>query len=552
MPFLKEFFMTGADVLIRDLKEAGVPCIYTLCGNGLEPILTACRRGGMRVIDTRNEQAAAYMADTAGRLTRRPGVVATSSGVAHLNALTGVCNAWFDGSPMLLITGATDSATAGRGNFQDMDSVALSRPICKYAQGVNRVERISPDVREALRIALTGRPGPVHLTIPMDVLRAETRPPSGAGRKTPPLVYRYRTAADLGAVQEAAELLRKAKRPLLVAGSGAFYANAAQELARLARLLKAPVTVPIWDRGAVEEPIPEFVGVIGSASGEPRLLPDADLVILAGARVDYRLGYLEPPAVSKTARIIRIDPDPLEIVQGIHPDVSLSGEVKTVFSQLIRALHSKGHLAPSAWLAEARKRDRAFRKKWMASRPQPAMPPTGRHIVEALRGVVDKNTFFLVDGGNIGQWVHMAMADRYPERWITCGASGVIGWGIPGAMAVRSLYPEEPILVLSGDGSATFTIAELETATRQGLPFVCVVADDRAWGIVVSNMRKMGKPMVGAKLGPIRFDQVAQGFGACGLRIEDPRELPQAIREGFRADRPTLIHVPIRIGGPSD
>jgi acetolactate synthase-1/2/3 large subunit len=180
------------------------------------------------------------------------------------------------------------------------------------------------------------------------------------------------------------------------------------------------------------------------------------------------------------------------------------------------------------------------------------MPPTGRHIVEALRGVVDKNTFFLVDGGNIGQWVHMAMADRYPERWITCGASGVIGWGIPGAMAVRSLYPEEPILVLSGDGSATFTIAELETATRQGLPFVCVIADDRAWGIVVSNMRKMGKPMVGAKLGPIRFDQVAQGFGACGLRIEDPRELPQAIREGFRADRPTLIHVPIRIGGPSD
>ena len=544
--------MTGADVLIRDLKEAGVPCIYTLCGNGLEPILTACRRGGMRVIDTRNEQAAAYMADTAGRLTRRPGVVATSSGVAHLNALTGVGNAWFDGSPMLLITGATDSATTGRGNFQDMDSVALSRPICKYAQGVNRVERISPDVREALRIALTGRPGPVHLTIPMDVLRAETRPPSGAGRKTPPLVYRYRTAADLGAVQEAAELLRKAKRPLLVAGSGAFYANAAQELARLAGLLKAPVTVPIWDRGAVEEPIPEFVGVIGSASGEPRLLPDADLVILAGARVDYRLGYLEPPAVSKTARIIRIDPDPLEIVQGIHPDVSLSGEVKTVFSQLIRALRSKGHAAPSAWLAEARKRDRAFRKKWMASAPQPAMPPTGRHIVEALRGVVDKKTFFLVDGGNIGQWVHMAMADRYPERWITCGASGVIGWGIPGAMAVRSLYPEEPILVLSGDGSATFTIAELETATRQGLPFVCVIADDRAWGIVVSNMRKMGKPMVGAKLGPIRFDRVAQGFGACGLRIEDPRELPQAIREGFRADRPTLIHVPIRIGGPSD
>ena len=169
-----------------------------------------------------------------------------------------------------------------------------------------------------------------------------------------------------------------------------------------------------------------------------------------------------------------------------------------------------------------------FGKNGSASPLRPALPPTGGHIIEALRGVVDEKTFFLVDGGNIGQWVHMAMADRYPERWITCGASGVIGWGIPGAMAVRSLYPKEPILVLSGDGSATFTIAELETATRQGLPFVCVIADDKAWGIVVSNMRKMGKPMVGAKLGPIRFDQVAEGFGARGLRIEDPRGPPES------------------------
>ena len=544
--------MTGADVLIRDLKEAGVPCIYTLCGNGLEPILTACDRAGMRVIDTRNEQAAAYMADTAGRLTRRVGVVATSSGVAHLNALTGVCNAWFDGSPMLLITGATDSATAGRGNFQDMDSVALSRPICKYAQGVNRPERISPDVREALRVALSGRPGPVHLTIPMDVLRAETRGSSGGRSEIQPLAYNCRAAADPAAIQEAAGLIQRARRPLLVAGSGAFYADASQTLARLARLLKAPVTVPIWDRGAVEKAIPEFVGVIGSASGEPRILPDADLVILAGARVDYRLGYLEPPAVSRKAKIIRIDPDPQEMVQGIRPDVSLLGDVRTVFSQLIKVLRTKGYEGSSAWLAAARKRDRAFRKKWIASPLQPALLPTGRHIVEALRGVVDERTFFLVDGGNIGQWVHMAMADRYPERWITCGASGGIGWGIPGAMAVRSLFPKDPILVLSGDGSATFTIAELETATRQGLPFVCVIADDKAWGIVVSNMQKMGKPMVGAKLGPIRFDQVAEGFGARGLRIDDPKELPKAIREGFQADRPTLIHVPIETAGPSD
>lgn len=161
-------------------------------------------------------------------------------------------------------------------------------------------------------------------------------------------------------------------------------------------------------------------------------------------------------------------------------------------------------------------------------------------------------TFLLVDGGNIGQWFHMALCNRYPARWMTCGASGVIGWGIPSAMAVRSLYPDKPILLLSGDGSATFAIAELEAAVRQELPFVCIVADDSAWGIVISNTRKRGETPVACELGQIRFDQVAEGFGARGVRIEDPQKLAGAIKAGFAADRPTLIHVPIATGGPSD
>ena len=146
----------------------------------------------------------------------------------------------------------------------------------------------------------------------------------------------------------------------------------------------------------------------------------------------------------------------------------------------------------------------------------------------------------------------MAMCDQYPARWMTCGASGVVGWGIPAAIAVRSLYPENPVLLLSGDGSATFTIAELEAASRQKLPFVCVVADDSAWGIVISMSRRRGSVPVGAKLGPIQFGKVAEGFGARGVLIKDPKQLPASIKEGFSADRPTLIHVPIASGGPTD
>ncbi len=543
--------MTGADILIRELMDRGVENIFTLCGNGLDLILTAAQESGMRVIDTRNEQAAGYMADAVGRLTRRVGVAAASAGVAHINALTGVCNAFFDGSPMLLITGATASETVGRGHFQDMDTVRISRPLCKFAQWVDRPGRIPLAVQESFSAALSGRPGPVHLTIPVDVLKGEVAG-TIARPKAKPAVYDCRAAADPGAVKEAAKLIQKSKRPMIIAGSGVFYADASKPLAHLAHVLRAPVAVPIWDRGAVEEPIPEFMGVIGAASGEPKILPDADVILLVGARVDYRLGYLEPPAVSAGVPVIRMEVDPYELGQGIQPHVPLLCDARTGLGQLAEAMAAEGYKGDGVWLNEARERYREFHRGRMEA-PAPAAPPmTGRHIIDTIRSVVTDDTFLLVDGGNIGQWFHMGMRDRYPARWMTCGASGVIGWGIPSAMAVRSLYPRDPILLLSGDGSATFTIAELEAATRQKLPFVCVVADDSAWGIVVSMLRKRSVVPVGAKLGEIRFDQVAEGFGARGVRIEDPQKLGPAIKEGFKADRPTLIHVPIAHGGPTD
>ncbi len=542
--------MTGSDILAQELKSRGVENIFTLCGNGLDLILSAAQKFGIRVIDTRNEQAAGYMADAVGRLTRTVGVAAASAGVAHINGLTGVCNAFFDGSPMLLITGATSTETAGRGHFQDMDTVRISRPLCKFAQGVDRPGRIALAVEESFSAALSGRPGPVHLTIPVDVLKGEAGE-AARGPKPKPAVYDCRAAADPAAVKEAVKLFQKSKRPMIIAGSGVFYAGASNALARLARALHAPVAVPIWDRGAVEEPIPEFMGVIGAASGEPKILPDADLVLLVGARVDYRLGYLEPPAVSAGVPVIRMEIDPYEMGQGIQPHIPLLCDSRTGMEQVADALAAGKFKGGEEWLNEARRRRREFYRAMES--PAPAAPPvTGRHVIDAIRSVLTDETFFLVDGGNIGQWFHMAMCDRYPARWMTCGASGVIGWGIPSAMAVRALYPKNPILLLSGDGSATFTIAELEPAVRQKLPFVCVVADDSAWGIVVSMLRKRSAAPVAAKLGEIRFDRVAEGFGARGVRIENISKLAPAIQEGFQADRPTLIHVPIAHGGPMD
>lgn len=546
--------MTGADILVKSLRDRGVENVSTLCGNGLNPFYLACSQAGIRVVDTRNEQAAAYMADAYARLTGRMGVCAVSSGVGHTNALVGVVNAHFDGAPLLLITGASPGYGTGLGVFQELDHLGMIRPLCKYAQVVDRPERIPFYVHEAMINATSGRPGPVHLTVPIDILEAEVDPSivlftrKGTDRVSP------QGSSDPDTLREAARWIADAEHPVIVAGSGVFYANGEEALECVAEQMAIPVLVPIWDRGVVPRPARHFLGVVGAASGGPRVLPDADLVLLIGVHVDYRIGHGFPPTVREDARIVRIDADAGELHQGLEPDLALLGNLRSILTGLLEELRCMDAAPHRAWLNEARTRDRAFRARWVES-PAPSTPPMlGRHVVDALRPFVQGDTLFLVDGGNIGQWAHMALCDRYPGHWLTCGASAVVGWGLPGAMGAKVAYPDRPVLLLSGDGAIGFTIAEFESATRQGLPFVVVLADDRAWGIVVSGQdaRYGDEGVLSSQLSAVRYDQVAEGLGAIGVRVERPEEIGPAVERGLTADRPTLIHVPIGVLGPAD
>lgn len=543
--------MNGADVFVKGLQDRGVSFVMTLSGNGTEPFYAACRRAGLRVVDFRNEQAASFAADAAARLTGRLAVCAVSAAVGHVNALIGVTNAWFDGAPVLLFSGSSSHARTDQGKFQDLDQIAVARPLTKYAKLVDRPDRIAFYLSEAIAAATSGRPGPVHLTIPTDVLAADApaplRPATPANAEVRP-----RAAADPAAIAEAAELLARAERPVVVAGSGCFYGHAAEALDAFARATAAPVVVPIWDRGAVDRPSEHFLGVVGAASGGPRLLPDADLVLLVGARIDYRVGYAEPPELGPNAKLIRVDVDPAELRQGREPDLAIQVDPAAALQALSAAFARRQHAAPKfAWLAEARRRLGEFQRPW--SGPLPEGPTTGRHIVEAIRPFLGEETLFLIDGGNIGQWAHV-LADRYPGNWLTCGASGVVGWGIAGAIAAKLTFPDRPVILLSGDGAIGFGLPELETAVRQNTPFVCVLADDQAWGSVATGQVKTHGPdnFVACRLGPVAYDQVAEGFGALGLRVDRPSELGPAIRRGLESGRPTLIHVPTALGGPRD
>ncbi len=534
--------MTAADLIVQGLQARGVPFIATLNGHGLDPFYLACRRAGMRMIDVRNEQSASYIAEVTGRLSRSVGVCAVSGGVAHANALTGVVNAWFDGAPMLLITGTAPLEGLATGAFQAFMPWPMAAPACKYSRVVDAPERAAPFLDEALAAANQGRPGPVHLSLPMDIAAKEVdspSPPAGAGDSAP---------IDEGAVRAAASLVAAARRPVLVAGSGVYYSRGERALARFMTELRIPTVVPIWDRGSVPEPHEAFLGVIGAASGGPRLLPDADLVLLAGADLDYRLGSVAPPEC-RDVRVIHVHPESGRLRRARKGDVSVLGCPAAALDRIVGACASLRFSPPEAWLAEACRRRDEHLKKCLSAAP----PGTSAvDVVHAVREVLTDDTLLLVDGGNIGQWFHQLLADRYPGHWVTCGASGVVGWGLPGAMAARALYPDRPVILLSGDGSFTFTVAELECAARQGLAFVAVVADDEEWGIsVTGHVKKHGAPLY-SKLGPTRLDRVAEGFGCRGLRIERKEELVPALREALDDRRPTVLQVPIVPSSPAD
>ncbi len=546
--------LKGADILVSELKDQGVSWISTLCGNGLNQFYISCSRAGVRLIDTHNEQAAAYIADAYARLTGRVGVCAVSSGIAHSNALTGVANAYFDGAPLLLITGASVGYGAGRGVFQEFDQVALAAPICKYAKAVTRISDLAYLVREAFAYALSGRPGPVHLTIPIDIMEGEIEEGSGRrGRKHS--TDSIRGWPDHNLIVEAAKMIMEAERPLIIAGSGVFYDGGQESLMRFSEETSIPIVIPIWDRGSVDQPHPNFLGVIGAASGEARTLEDADLIILAGARVDYRVGFLEPPKVREDLKIIRISRDICELRQGIEPNIAIPASSASVFKYLTEELKRLGWKPKKEWLDEVKERWRIFRSRWTGKPLQMNKPISGRHIVEAIRPLLKEDLIFLIDGGNIGQWAHMILADsHYPSYWLTCGASAVVGWGIPGAMGAKLAYPDRPVLLLSGDGAFSFTITELESAARHRLPFVAVVANDSAWGLVVSEQRRRfgEEGVISSRFGDIRFDMIAKGLGAEGLRVEDPKDLTSTIQTALSEDTPVVIDVPTSLKGTID
>jgi acetolactate synthase-1/2/3 large subunit len=335
-------------------------------------------------------------------------------------------------------------------------------------------------------------------------------------------------------VQDIADAVLAANTPLVISGSEIYYNGCAHEMLRFCTDFHIPVVTPIWDRGAVDQPSPIFLGVVGAATGGPAVLSDADCVLLAGAEIDYRIGYLQPPFVRTDARVFRIGAD------------------WNALSAHCRDGRAKQDSARKSWLDTCLQRRDDFRRGMEHRGEEQARHGLHAiHIIRAIREVLIENPVLVIDGGSIGQWAHQLLCrDRYPGDWLTCGRSGVVGWGIGGAMAARLAFPQRPVILLSGDGAFTFNVADLESAVRQDLPFVGIVADDQAWGITrLGQIQRFGVP-IASSLGPIAFDRLAVSLGAHGVRATTPGEIAHELRRAIDSPSVTVIHVPITGGNP--
>lgn len=520
------------------LRQEGITAIFTLCGGHIMPIYDGCLAAGIRVVDVRHEQAAVFAADAYARLSGRPGVAVLTAGPGVTNGITAVANAWRAQSPLVVIGGQGALEHQGRGSLQEMDSLALLRPITKWAVQISDVRRIGEILGLAFRRALAGAPGPVFVEVPLDVmfsdvdLQSITLPGPAPARSGQP--------GEAAAVAAAAELLRQAKQPVLLLGSQFRWSPDPSAAARFAQAAEVPVFTSGMARGALHPDDPYFYQRARKAA-----LAGADVVVVAGTPLDFRLGYGQ--SIGAAAHLIQIDLDPGELGRNREPTCGISADPGTVLDQLAAAdIAPVQPAARRAWLEALRAEEAKAAARMGADLSSDASPVHPLRLCAEVAAVVAPDATIIGDGGDfVATAAGVLPVRRYPAGWLDPGPLGTLGIGMGYAMAARVLRPASQVLLLLGDGAAGLDLMEFEAAVRQKLPFVVVVGNDGAW----MQIRRIQLPLYGddravaTALSHARYDQVATALGGFGAWVEEPAAIRPALEAAFASGLPALVNV---------
>jgi acetolactate synthase-1/2/3 large subunit len=530
----------GADIVMRTLERAGHNTIFTLSGNHIMSLFDAAIDTRHRLVHTRHEAAAVHMADAWGRLTGEPGIAMVTGGPGHANAAAALMTAQGQESPLVLLSGHTETTQLGRGGFQELRQAEMAAPMAKASWTAASVASLGVEVAKAIRIARSGRPGPVHLSLPSDLLDA-TVAVSEVVWPEPDAFVASPVALSDAAADTILGIVAAAQRPFLLAGPALANRTGRDLLARIEAATRIPTAIMESPRGFNDATLGAFADAIRRA----------DLVILLGKALDFTLKFGEPPAVDVACRWVVVDPEPALVDRAIRErgeSIVFSCVADTRPAGEALLCHAVGkRVSSEVWLAEVQSMLKERPAAWAALASK---TPGKLHPIEVFRALLPHvrkhpDTVLICDGGEFAQW-GQSVLPVLPRRLIN-GVGGSIGSSLPMAGAARVIEPEAPVFVVLGDGTFGFHMAEFETAVRCNLPFVAVVGTDARWNAEYNlQVRDYGPNRTfGCELLPTRYDLVVAALGGHGELVQSADELPGAIERSLASGKPACINVMI-------
>ncbi|HYW88321.1 MAG TPA: thiamine pyrophosphate-binding protein [Chloroflexota bacterium] len=521
---------SGSQILARALRKQGIDTFFYLMGGPMLAAESACIEEGLRAIDVRHEQAAAMMAHAYGRVLNKLGVCMAASGPGATNLITGVANAWADCAPLLAVGGSSPVSQWGRGAFQEMDQVAAFRPITKWSERCVDPKRIPEYVATAIRTAFSGRPGPVYLDLPGDILYREV---DEAEVHYPGPSPRPRPIADPGLISEAIQLLQRAERPVVISGSGILWSAAEAELQQLVEFLGIPFYTTPQGRGVVPDD-----HVLSFPSARATAFREADVLLVIGTRINYVISQLGPPRFRADARLIQVDADASEIGHNRPADVGIVGDARAVLRQLVAGADGRVDARRfGPWLQYLRDVEAAKRRNAELAMSTEQLPIHPLRLCKEVRDFLDRDAILCVDGQEILNYGRQSIPTFVPRHRLNSGPFGTMGVGLPFGIGAKVAKPDTQVLVLHGDGSFGMNAMELDTAARFSIPVLTVISLNGGW---TADPQRI-KP--GRDLGYTPFHKMAQALGCHGEQVEEPSEIRPALERAAASGCPAVVNV---------
>ncbi len=537
--------VTGGTLFVKALMREGVEQIFSLSGGHIMPIFYGCRDEGIAVIDVRHEATAVFAADAYARVSGRPGVAVTTAGPGVANTSSAMAEALYHGTPLVHIGGAAHLSRADTGEEQDINSLDLMGAVSKWARRITHARRVPEYVSMAYRQALTPTQGPVFLEMGRDLMFGEVSPQDVRFPKA------YRTEAepygDPRLAEAAADLLVAAERPVMMIGFGArFSGHHQQDVAELATYLQIPVSVHTTCKGLfADEEENALFRMAGAQAG-------ADVALLLHVENDFTINKCRPPIFAEDVKLIQVNPDASKIGFNAPADIGIVGGAGPVAHQILAAVKSRAaRRGPTEWVKAARELvaevERPFTDAY-TSDEIPMNPGRCAHEVSQFLNSDGRDWTVVCDGGDAGVWMRRAATARRPGQIITMGPHGTLGCG-PGFALGAWVANRKPVLYYTGDGSFGFYAMEFDTFCRFGVPVVCVISNDSAWGMIkygqsIFHPHLVEPGCVGLDLHPMRaYEKMVAMWDGYGERVTRPEDIGSAIRRGYASGKPSIINV---------